>query len=133
MTRPIDNTTRENHAETADNLLRLIAEFKITLNAGEKIGTVQAQNAVFVLESARTDLWRCKTAIVHWRTDLMPAPELEDHRKLIDWIGLLHIDLSLMLDKLDVQMEPMTLERMERGEQLVNDLPKCRKSLVSYR
>lgn len=129
MSREIDHSTREKHAETTDNLLRMIADFETTLNAGEKIGTVQTRNALSTLEAARSDLSRCKHPTIHWRTDLIPAPELEDHRKLIDWIGLLHIDLTLMQEKMQIEMQPMTLQRMSEGLRLVNDLSRCRERL----
>lgn len=116
MTRPIGNTTRENHAETIDSLLDMLTGIRVTLGAKEKIGSWQRSNAISVLSSAMSDLMHCRSS---------------SHIEIVEWLADLKVDLQLMEG--GTVMGQIDDGRIMRGQRLVDELSSCRESLVSYR
>lgn len=134
MTREIDHSTREAHPETTDSLQRMVIDLEITIKAKETIGTVQRRSAIAVLEAARTDVEQCREPgiLMHAARGIAEPAKMATHMRLILWINNLSIDLKLMEQGLPKEATPITVERLEAGKRLINELPQCRKSLKFY-
>lgn len=146
MTRKIEFSSEEAHAELAITLLTMITELQATLNAGETIGTVQRQAATATLNIARTELGQCRLSGGYMlysyplRTyphpvlarNVAKGPEMYTHYKLIGWISDLFASLKLAEAGVKDGQQPITADQLAEGKQEVMELSSCRRPMKLY-
>lgn len=135
--------TRARHHEAQMALLRMIAELRITVDAGERMGTVQQRHIIETIHQHRPGIQECYDGFEDTLKTLdKPYNLMEDrlmrHIELVSWLNNLSVDVKLMSVP-DAERLPLhrsrTIDtaRLDEGKRLVNRLDECRERLVFYR
>jgi hypothetical protein len=130
--------TRAKHHDTQMTLLRLTADLRITIDAGEQIGAVMRQRAVAEIAAARRELDMCYEGFEDAIKYMNHIAEFKamNHSNLVRWLNQLSMDLILMsIPDLPDEAKPnaVTVARLDEGNKLIYELDTCRQNLVFYR
>lgn len=136
--------TRARHHDAQMALLRMIIELRITVvEAHENIGTLQRENIVNTIHLYRPGIQECYDFVDDILKTLdRPRSLMEErlmrHVELVKWLTDLSIDVQLLAapDAEAVRQRPfrpISAERLDEGERLVDALDECRERVVWFR
>lgn len=133
----VNRGTRAKHHEAQMQLLRTIADLRITLDAGESIGKVQRNQAILTISSVRPDIQHCYEGFEDILKNIAPRNLIEErltkHMELVSWLTNLNVEMKLIEAGTPTKGATVTVARLNEGERLVIALDSCRERVVFFR